>query len=337
MACTTVTCSCGGCGCASCQPANVIYQGACTDPGTLTSLRHISGLDYKFCYGRLANGTGILNNVQLGGGGFQITWTNEPKIALSSVQAAADTAFGNLTILGSDNILRQLDAPAAASLFLQTNGTGDVIFGSAPAAVVPDPLNVNNLDVSVQATIEDLEVNGDLELPNVAAGTVTNLLGINAANQVVLQSLAAGIAASMFYEANVSPSSTFPNKDKNSGEYLVIGNRIFDSGAGLINVTTSESITVAVAGLYYISFGALVRMQANSRGSISLFINGIQVNETGRADAAITTIGDAQVSPFSSFEIRRLVVGDVMQIQLSASTADPQTFNARLGAIKLAD
>src|SRR5687768_17754974 len=114
-------CGCGGSGCSSCQPANTIYSGPCTDPGTATSGRHLSVLDYKFCEKRLTNGTGLLNAVQLGSGGFAISWTNEPKIALSTLQAVQDAAFGNIVILGSDNIPRQLLVPAASGLFLQTD------------------------------------------------------------------------------------------------------------------------------------------------------------------------------------------------------------------------
>lgn len=331
-------CSCGGCGCASCQPANVIYSGTCTDPGTIAAGRHLSVLDYKFCAKRLTNGTGILNSVQLGSGGYSFIWTNTPKIALESFQSAQDAAFGNIVILGSDNILRKLLVPAAAGLFVQTDGAGNAVFGSPPAAVVPDPLNVNELNVAVEATIEDLQVNGDLTLPNAASGTIVSLLGLDATNKVVEQALSAGVAASMFYEANVSPSSTAPNLNKNNGEFLVIGNRIFDSGGNLVNVTTSEIVTVAVAGLYFIPFGAMVRMQANSRAGVSLIINGIDVNDGfARFDTNISTIPDGQVSPFSGFELRRLAVGDAIQLQLTATSADPETFNARIGFIKLAD
>lgn len=330
-------CSCGGCGCASCQPANVIYSGTCTDPGTIASGRHLSVLDYKFCEKRLTNGVGILNAVQLGSGGYAINWTNTPKIALESYQSVQDAAFGNIVILGSDNILRQLLVPAASGLFLQTDGAGNPVFGSPPSAVVPDPLAINELNVAVEATIEDLEVNGDLTLPNAAPGTIVSLLGLDATNKVVEQAVSAGVAASMFYESNVSPSSTAPNLSKNNGEFLVIGNRIFDSGASLVNVTTSELVTVAVAGLYYITFSAVIRMQSNSRAGISLIINGIDVNDAGRFDSDISTIPDGQVAQFNSFEIRRLAVGDALQVQLSATSADPETFNARVGFIKLAD
>jgi hypothetical protein len=338
MAATCFTCNTSPCCCSTCQPANVIYRGECQDPGSFTNLRYVSGLDYKFCPGRLANSGGILNAIQLGSGNWNISFQNTPKLDPEVVTAAENVTFGNLFVLGSDNRMRQLEVPASAGLFMQTNASGNLVLGAAPAATVPDPLVINDLTVTNEATIEDLTTNGVVTLNNTPSGTVANLLGLNASNILVTQALAAGVAACMFYESNFSPSASSPNRDKNNGEFLIIGNRIFDSGASLINVTTSESVTVAVAGLYAIWFGAAVRMQANSRGLVALFINSIEVNDGfGRADAAMTAIGDAQLAPMNGFEMRRLAVGDVLQLQLQASSADPQTFNARLGAIKLAD
>lgn len=345
MACTTFNCpSCGisyaGACCPTCQPAQSIYQGECSDPGTLTIGRFLPVLDYKFCERRLTNGPGFLVSNQNGSGNFGIGFTTTPQVELGEVAAAEDTAFGQLIVMGSDFRWRALQAPVAAGLFMQTNATGDVIFADPPAAVVPDPLVVNELTVTTTATVNDLTTNGTVTLNNLATGTVVNLLGVDASNEVVLQAISAGIAMSMFFESPTSPNSGIgPNEAKVSGDYLVIGNRIYDSGGGLINVTTSESITVAVAGKYKLEWTGEVRCNGLGKAGIWLEINGIIVNwGNGRTDGRVTQ-SPQQIFNLFGMEVRPLSVGDVIKLQLSQTGggATYETFEVRLVAEKFSD
>jgi hypothetical protein len=210
------------CCCSTCQPANVIYRGECQDPGTLTTLRYLSGLDYKFCPGRLANSGGLLNAIQNGSGNWDIRFQNTPKLDPEVVTAAEDVTFGNLFVLGSDNRMRQLEVPATSGLFMQTNASGNLVLSAPPAATIPDPLVVNDLTVVDDAVINDLTTNGIVTLNNIPSGTVANLLGLDASNVLVTQALAAGLAACMFYESNSSPGAGSPNAAKTNGEFLVI-------------------------------------------------------------------------------------------------------------------
>lgn len=331
------TCSCGGCGCSTCQPATSIFQGECSDPGTLTTGRFLSVLDYKFCERRLTNTPGFLVANVNGSGNYSIGFTTAPQVALGDVQAVADTTFGNFVVLGSDNRFRSLAAPVAAGLYLQTNAAGDVVFGSPPAATVPDPLAINDLSVAAAATINDLTTNGTVTLNNIAAGTVVNLLGLDVSNEVVLQALTAGIAGCMFYEAATSPSATDPNSAKANGSNLIIGNRLFDSGANLISVTTSEAITVQVTGKYALVWVALCQMLNGAKAAVSLMVNNVMVNNAGRTDAEIsTTTAVRQQILLTGVEMRSLTSGDVLNLQLN-SQGTVNTFNVRLIAIKFAD
>lgn len=336
-------CLCGssfvnGC-CPTCQPAQSIFQGECADPGTLSPGRFLSVLDYKFCERRLSTGAGFLVSNINGSGNAGFTWTTTPQVALTDFAATANTTFGQLVVMGSDDRWRALQGPATLGLFMQTDAVGNLVLGSPPAATIPDPLVINDLNVANEATINDLTTNGTVTLNNVVAGTVVNLLGLNVSNELVLQSLTAGIAAIMFYEAATSPSATAPNKTKANGDYLVIGNELFDSGANLINVFTSESLKVAVAGKYILGWVGLCKMNASSKAGISLEINGVVVNNgNGRTDGEITAIGSgtAQVAPFTGFEIRSLAINDVLKLQLNSS-GTVATYNARLIALKFAD
>lgn len=339
MSCCTGT---SNCCCSTCQPANVIYRGECQDPGVQTTLRYISGLDYKFCPGRLANSGGILNAIQNGSGNWSINFQNTPKLDPEVVTAAANTEFGNLFVLGSDNRMRQLEVPASSGLFMQTNASGNLILGAAPAATVPDPLVINDLTVVDDAVINDLTTNGIVTLNNIPSGTVANLLGLDASNVLVTQALAAGLAACMFYESNSSPGSGAPNETKTNGQFLVIGNRLFDSGANLISVSTSESLTVNVAGKYILLWQLQSQVSGAARTNVGawLQLNGVIVN-WGNGRTSSPMVGGDNSTPaifhLSGMEARSLAAGDVIQLQLSETATSIISVEARLIAIKFAD
>lgn len=346
MSCTSFNCpTCGpffsnnGC-CQTCAPSNVISRGECQDPGVMTYGSFLSVRDYRFCNGRLANAAGLLVNEVNASGNSRITFSSTPKIQLGEVTAAEDTAFGQMLVMGTDYRWRALDTSAVPSLFMQTNGSGDLVLGPGPTAVVPDPLAVNNLSVAVAAEIQDLETNGTVTHNNIATGTPVSLLGLNASNVLVTQNIASSIAFSMFYEEPTSPSANSPNALAAAGSYLVIGNRLYDSGANLITVTTSQAITVAVAGKYVLFFEALCRIPSNGKAGIGLEINGVVVNTgNSRTDSAIQATGPAgSLGAFCGMETRDLAVGNVIKLQLlSGTTASVATFNARIVAVKLAD
>lgn len=320
----------------------MIFRGECQDPGTLTTLRYLSGLDYKFCPGRLTNSGGLLNAIQNGSGNWSIAFQNTPKLDPEVVTAAEDVTFGNLFVLGSDNGMRQLEVPATAGLFMQTNASGNLVLSDAPEATVPDPLVINDLTVSDAAVINDLTTNGVVTLNNIPSGTVANLLGLDASNVLVTQALAAGIAASMFYESPSSPGVGSPNQSKTNGEFLVIGNRLFDSGANLISVSTSESLTVNVAGKYLLFWQLQSQVSGNSRTNVGawLQLNGVIVN-VGNGRTSSPFVGGASATPaifhVTGIEARSLTAGDVIQIQLSETAETIISAEVRLIAIKFAD
>lgn len=338
MASTCFTCGIGyigGC-CPTCQPAQSIFQGECQDPGTHTVGRFLQTLDYKFCAGRLTNAPGFLVSNVNGSGNASFAWTTTPQVALNEYAATADTAFGNLIVMGADYRWRYLSGPATLGLFLQTDATGNLIFGDAPAAVVPDPLVINDLSVAATASIAALTTTGTVTLNNTPAGTPVNLIGLNASNEIVTQNIASSIGACMFYESATSPGADTPNAAAANGSYLVIGNRLYDSGSNLITVTTSQALTVAVAGKYDLFWEALLRMQGGTRAMVSLEINGVIVNNGNGRNADVGVTGDAQFAPFCGTEVRNLAVGDVIKLQVAYSGTST-TFNVRLRALKFAD
>lgn len=343
MSATCFTCpTCGpyygnnGC-CPTCQPANVITRGPCTDPGVLVNPPYLGVYDYKFCRGRLETNPGFLVSRINGSGNASIEFTEIPQVELSEIQAAENTAFGQLIVMGSDFRWRALEPPASAGLFLQSNGSGDVIFGAGPAAVVPDPLVVNDLNVAVSATVEDLVTNGTVTHNNLASGTVASILGLNASNQLVTQSLATSLAFSMFYESPQSPSPSTPNLLITPGSNLIIGNRLYDSGSNIASVATSQTVQINTSGKYLVLWCASVRLPGSGRAMVSLVINGLVVNNgNGSVDPVVSAVGDACIGPFFGANAQDLEAGQVLSLRLDGSGA-LRTFGARMILVKLAD
>ncbi len=298
-------------------------------------------LDYQMCPGRLTNGSGLLNSVVNGSGNYILSFSNTPKLDPETVDAAENTPFGNLLVLGSDNRLRQLVAPSTAGWTIQTNATNEFVVGAPPAATIPDPLSVTDLVVTGQATIEDLEVNGDVELNGLAAGTAVSLLGFNATNQVVLTALSQGLGVSMFFESSTSPNASSPNSAKVSGDYLVIGNRLFDSGQDNIAVTTSESLTVNDDGTYLLFWSAQLRMGGSTsvgKFGVWLELNGTVVNYgNGRTDSNVSgvDVNNGVMYAAQGMDVRAYTAGTVIKLLFNENCPQEEAFEVRLIAVRI--
>lgn len=331
------TCGCGGCGCPQCGQANTIFDCPGVDPGILDFGRHLLVLDYQFNERRLLNGGGLLVNEQMGGGAWQFGFSNRPKVALDLVTAIEGAEFGSIVILGSDLRMRKVIGPAVALKFLQTNATGELIFDDLPAQPVPDPLVLTTLTATT-ANVTDLNTTGVVTLDNIATAAQSFFLGLDAANQIV-KFASAGVAAAMFFESATSPAATFPNDAIGAGNYLIIGNTLYDSGAALIAVTNSTTLTVAVAGKYALVWQASFNKLGGVAQRIGAYleINGIVVNQgPGMPASAAASNTQQMYLSQTGFELRTLAAGDVIRL-INGPTSSPAVFQARLGALKFAD
>ena len=346
-----MSCSCSNspCSCSPCQPANTVYQGTCTDPGSATTLRHIQGLDSSFCERRLLPGDGgYLVARATGSGGWLINFTTEPVIPLSNITAVQSQTFGQFIVQGSDNIMRTLTGPAIANLYPRTNAAGQITFETLPNATVPDPLVVNDLTVVTNAQIADLQITGTPSATGLATGTLINVLGLNASNEIIKGTVSVtGSQCAMFFENPTSPGIATPNLNITAGQPCTIGNLLFDSawpngvvGAGvLITATNTQTLTVLTAGTYVIDFGALtvVNGQATANFGIQLSINGVIVNN-GNNSTVATNLQNVthNFCPQWGQEMRRLVAGDVIQIlAMPANPANSYIFSVRCNFTRL--
>jgi len=328
--CGVCGCNNGSCGCAqqACQPANVIFESTCTDPGTLNRLSHLLGLDSQFCKRRIipAEGGGYLIARQTPNG-WQIYFTTEPVVALSQYQAIQGQAFGDLLIQGSDNIMRELLGPAVANLVIGTNAAGQLMFIPIPAATVPDPLTVADLTVTNIATLNDVAIGGGVNLTGLGTAAAVFLLGLDAGGNLVKGDPATtGTQVASFFESPTSPAPfPGPNDSASAGNPLTIGNLLFDSvgtpGGALFTATNSQTLTCLTAGVYVVDFGGEVYYTGGSSGqpAIILLVNGVPVNNgNARSDAGVTST--LRVSNVWGQNMRRFAVGDTVQLQLGASS-----------------
>lgn len=337
----TGTCSCGsGCGCSQCAPASVALQGNCTDPTVIAQGRHLSVLDAQFCLRRLQNGSGYLVARQTGSGTWVLGFTTEPVVPLSSFQAVTGQVFGDLLVQGSDNIMRTLLGPASAGLVMMTNAAGQLVFAALPPATVLDPLTVTTLTVTGTATIAAMILTGTINFTGLATGTITQTIGLNASNDLIIGSAATtGVQSCMFYEQATSPGvAPWPNQSVTAGNDLTIGNLLSDSvlpavpGGALITPTNAQTLTVLTAGWYDMWWCGQVE-GSNGSPSINLLINGVNVNSGNAVLQAGLVITTGRSANLSGFEGRRLAAGNTIRLQLGAqSGASIATYAVRFMA-----
>jgi hypothetical protein len=338
---TTVcgTCSCNPCcGQGACDPANVIHQGTCTDPGTATVLRHLLGLDQQFCKRRLIPaGSGGFLVARQTPNGWDIKFSTAPTVALEAFLAVQGVAFGQVLVQQSDSVMRAMNPPVTANLVLGTNAAGQAMWIPIPAATVPDPLTVADLTVTNLATINNLAVTGTPVFSGLGTGALVSFLGLDAANNVIKGTPATtGTQVASFFEAPTSPSATTPNSGATAGNLLTIGNLLFDSvgtaGGSLFTATNSQTLTCLTAGVYIVDFGGQVTWTGGSSGqaAIQLLVNGVVVNNgNARPDATITSI--LRNANLWGQNMRRFVVGDTVQLQLGATSGtNTQVYEARV-------
>tara|TARA_R110000868_G_scaffold387620_1_gene656238 strand:- start:3243 stop:4151 length:909 start_codon:yes stop_codon:yes gene_type:complete len=286
-----------------------------------------------------------------GSGAWLIGFTTEPVVPLSNVTAVQSQTFGQFIVQGSDNIMRTLTGPAIADLYPRTNAAGQITFETLPTATVPDPLVVNDLTVVTNAAISDLQITGTATATGLATGTLTNVLGLNAANEIIKGTIAVtGSQCAMFFESPTSPAASSPNANPSTadGNNLIIGNLLFDSawpngvpGAGvLLTATNTQTITVLTAGVYVIDFGALIvrgtvtdadPTPSRGRATVQLTINGAIVNNGNGSDIE----GSANAHNVWGQEMRRLAANDVVRLTLAANYAASRVFNVRVNFTRL--
>lgn len=328
------SCGCGGCGCSVCQPANVIFQGVCPDPGAVSFGAALSVLDANFCERRLANpAQGGLVVVNLTPQGYQVSVSNSPIVSFQTFAVTSGSAIGTLLVEDATGAIKALSLPNTAGLYLSTNASGQLILGPLPTFTVPDPLTVTTANIT-NLTAANFTLTGSMIATGLGTGTLAFTLGIDAGGNVIKGAIAStGIQTAMFFESATSPAGTTPNSGATAGTFLIIGNQLYDSGASLIGITNATTLKCLVAGSYTITWDGQVGYTGGTFGTpaIQLVINGVIVN-TGNGRPLITSTTD-RTAFMMGFEMRDLNVNDTIQLQLAAGSGGVGThvYEARIG------
>lgn len=338
-----MSCSCNQnpccCGTSPCHPGNVIYQAECPDPGSVTALRHLLGLDEQFCKRRLLPGTGgYLIARQTGSGTWVYAFSTTPVVDLEEFTAIQSQAFGQLLVQGADDIMRAMNGPAVANLVLGTNAAGQAIWIPIPPATVPDPLTVANLTVTTLATIASMAISGTINFTGLGTTTPAFLLGIDASGNLVKGDPATtGVQVASFFESPTSPSAATPNAGAAAGSLLTIGNLIYDSvlplvpGGSLFTATNSQTLTCITAGTYDVQWGGQITWDSGSSGrpAMPLLVNGITVNNGNSRPTGVTTTQRA--ANLWCGNPRRFAVNDTVQVQMGSGVgANTNAYEVRV-------
>lgn len=330
-----------GCGCNICAPANTIYRGTCTDPGSNPFLTYLAGFDPQFCVTRLEGAVGLLQSRLDGSGNFNITFTENIVLDLPDVQAVQNVVIPDLIVVDANNAWFRLLAPAASGLTLQTNAAGKWFIAPFPVATVPDPLTIGTLNVTNAATIAALTLTGAFTASGIAAGTPTDYLALNG-NTVVKQSVAlSSVQSVMFFEAPTSPSATTPNSPATSGGLLTIGNELYCSttAGSLITALNSQTLSVVADGNYNIDFSGFGAANGGTvvSAGMQLLINGLVVNNGNTNVSKYPTApANRAAMAITGFESRRLTAGTTIQLQVTPGSGGNISFyEVRLRATRL--
>jgi hypothetical protein len=300
-------------------------------------------LDPHFCRRRLIPGTGGYVVIrQNASGNWIVESTTTPTVVLDNVTAVTGQTFGRLLVQGSDNIMRTLTGPAGASLVMQTNAQGQVIFAAIPAATVPDPLSVTTFS-AVNFTLGNGTITGTTTYTGLATGALAFTLGLDANGAMIKGTPATSVTACcMFFEAPTSPSATTPNSGVVAGGLLTIGNLIFDStqpvvpGGAILSATNSQTLSVVQAGVFEFKWFGQVQYTQPTTGNpaISLLINGVDVNDGNSRPSGVILNSVRNVS-LAGGHMRRMSAGDTVQCQLApTSGANLSVYEVRLLAVR---
>lgn len=285
--------------CQSCYPNDCLCgtatETSCSDPGLETTGRHLAIYDSQFCERRLANTTGFLT---YGTNGFN--FTADPKVPLTQLVVDDGDLFTGLVINTSTGYFRSIVPANGVTGFIRGNGAGQMSFvpDSDVTATIPDPLVVTNL-VATNASIANLAISGVPGFTGLNTETIVYPLGLNGANQLVKGSTATSSVA-LFYESPsmgspARPNFTYPGS---ANAAVQIGNEIYDAD-GIAHVTSSEVISIDVAGVYDIEwFGQYIGYNINGDISTGTAFNPglwLTVNGVLRSQGNIQTYQDRNV------------------------------------------
>lgn len=216
--------------------------------------KHLYVLDENFCPRRVQNGAGFLAR---SGSGFK--WTTEPRVALTEMEVADGDTFSHIVVaLGTDGIFRRILPATGATGLLAANGNGAWTLEPLGTQPIPDPLTVGTINVST-LNAGATNISDVVTFSVIGTDTITQQIGLNASNELVIGSVPTVSVASFFENQNLTDAGTPNWYPASASDYCVIGNELSDPD-GIASVVDSRTIRVDQAGDY------LIRWRGNFDG-----------------------------------------------------------------------
>lgn len=220
-----------------------------------TSGKFLAIYDSQFCPKRLQNVPGFL--VRSGSG---MAFTTEPRVALVELEVAEGDTFNHIVVsLGTDGIWRRIKPGAGADGVLKADGNGHWILQDISTLfTVPDPLTIGTINVAT-LNAAATTISGLTTFSAMGTDTITQTIGLNAANELIKGSTPTISVASYFENSSLTDAGTPNWYPSSASDYCIIGNELSDPD-GIASVQDSKTINIDVAGDY------LIRWRGNFEG-----------------------------------------------------------------------
>lgn len=302
--CCNTPCSCGS-----------LTETTCADPGMDAVGKHLVILDSQWCQKRLQNQTGFLYYGQNG-----LRFSDSPRVPLAELSVEEGDTFGSIVInSGSNGIFRRVVPAAGVDGFLKADGAGNLVFADPSQDSIPDPLTVTTINVT-DLNVENINSTGTPTFNDLQTDTITQVIGLNASDQLV-KGTQQTVSVASFYETAPLTSLARPNYKypSTSTGPVIIGNEISDPDS-IASVQDQFTVKIDKAGDYTIewrgSFSGWSPDGNNSAGpsfmpGVWLTINSVIVdkgNIEGFQDRNIST------PVYGKYQANGLNVGDKIQL-----------------------
>lgn len=307
-----------GCNCGSSCVTDPIQSCEFTDPGIETTGASLAVYDYLFTLHRLQNQAGFLTN-NLAGSGWSQQWTLDPQVLHTGLNLPLNTTFtGLLAATGATGNYRRL-LPTAAG-FLQGNADGTWQLVAAPTAVIPDPLIVTTFSAN-DGTFVNLTVTGLPIFSGLQTDTILSNIGLNAANELVIGSVAQGSVAK-FFESVTENSALQPNAGVHSGDYIAFASEIYDVD-NIASPVSAQRVKIDVAGTYLVRWG--VGFGPAGQGDSGDWTPQVGLEYNG----AIASWGDNRLATYANNKscqcggafVASLAINDFFQMKITGTSA----------------
>lgn len=291
----------------------------CEDPGVIPVGSFLQILDYKFCPRRLENSRGFVVVDNTPGGTPQVFITDAPCIEIPVLELGLGSEITHLNAsLGDGACMRRLKPGDEVDGWLRAIG-GVWQISALPSENLPDPFERENIIVTDTLTAENVVIGNSLCFDALAAGTITDNVGLNGSGCLVKGNISQ-IEAALYYESATLTSVATPNSPTARNTNAIIGNEIFDPQS-IASIVSTTRIKIDKVGTYFIFWSGFFDRDpnndsANGEPGLDLTINSsIVALSCGRA----VRVNPPASAVIHGMHLAALAVNDTIDLKVNAT------------------